>query len=328
MKVFISWSGERSQALAQILRDRLPLVLHFVEPWLSQSDLEAGERWGVEVAKELDGCAFGITCITSENVTAPWLLFEAGALAKSMQEGRVIPLLLDIDFSDISGPLAQFQAKKVDKSGINDVIRAINNNNGDQAVPDLRLGQLFEALWPDFEKTSAEIPKTPTAAKRARPQSEVLEELVQSVRSLEIRYRDESEGDLSPSRRKRGRFRSMMMEEALHRNTRGPSDPMRILMVSSILREDFPWMYELGLELYRALKAKRTREVRVAAERFLEALHSLRRSPYSEDGGIDGRMLHLIMRTVEELSFPTLVPQDAGAPADTVAAKPAAPESA
>lgn len=32
MKVFISWSGERSQALAQALRDWLPLVLHFVEP--------------------------------------------------------------------------------------------------------------------------------------------------------------------------------------------------------------------------------------------------------------------------------------------------------
>ena len=98
MKVFISWSGDRSQALAQALREWLPMVLHYVEPWLSQSDIEAGERWANEVAKELDASKFGIICITRENITSPWILFEAGALAKFMQEGRVIPLLLGIEF--------------------------------------------------------------------------------------------------------------------------------------------------------------------------------------------------------------------------------------
>ena len=34
MHVFISWSGERSKALAVALRDWLPLVLHYVEPWV------------------------------------------------------------------------------------------------------------------------------------------------------------------------------------------------------------------------------------------------------------------------------------------------------
>lgn len=60
MKVFISWSGERSQALAQALRDWLPMVLYYVEPWLSHSDIEAGERWAHEVAKELEVSKFGI----------------------------------------------------------------------------------------------------------------------------------------------------------------------------------------------------------------------------------------------------------------------------
>lgn len=126
MKVFVSWSGERSEALARALRDWLPMVLHYVEPWLSKSDIEAGERWANEVAKELDASKFGITCITRENVGAPWILFEAGALAKSMQEGRVIPLLLDVEFKDIGGPLAQFQAKKVEKGGLWDVVSSIN----------------------------------------------------------------------------------------------------------------------------------------------------------------------------------------------------------
>ena len=109
MKVFISWSGERSHALAQALHDWIPLVLHNVEPWLSEADIEAGERWAEAVAKELADSNFGIICVTRENVGSPWVLFEAGALAKTMQGSRVIPLLLDLEFTDITGPLAQFQ---------------------------------------------------------------------------------------------------------------------------------------------------------------------------------------------------------------------------
>ena len=75
MKVFISWSGERSHALAQALHDWIPLVLHNVEPWLSEADIEAGERWADAVAKELSDSNFGIICVTRENVGSPWVLF-------------------------------------------------------------------------------------------------------------------------------------------------------------------------------------------------------------------------------------------------------------
>lgn len=36
MKLFISWSGARSQALALALQEWLPLVIHYVEPRLSR----------------------------------------------------------------------------------------------------------------------------------------------------------------------------------------------------------------------------------------------------------------------------------------------------
>ena len=135
MKVFISWSGKRSQTLAQALREWIPLVLHNVEPWLSEADIEAGDRWAEEVAKELADANFGIICVTRENVGSPWVLFEAGALAKSMQGSKVIPLLLDLEFRDITGPLAQFQAKKVEKAGIGEVIHSINQT-ANHAVPE------------------------------------------------------------------------------------------------------------------------------------------------------------------------------------------------
>lgn len=65
--------------------------------------------------------------MTPESVCSPWILFEAGALAKSMQGAKVIPLLFNLEFSDITGPLAQFQAKKVERGGLGEVIQAINH---------------------------------------------------------------------------------------------------------------------------------------------------------------------------------------------------------
>jgi len=299
MKVFISWSGERSQGLAMALREWLPLVLHYVEPWLSQADIEAGKRWGVEVAKELDASAFGITCVTTENINSPWILFEAGALAKSMPEGRVVPLLLDVDFGDISGPLAQFQAKKIDKQGLSDVISSINKTETDP-VAEGRLGELFEALWPKLEKSIEGIPENPNPKKPTRPQHEILEELVASVRSLDIRYREAMDEGMSAGRRKNHPGQWMMLDEMFHMISKDSRDPIHILLISSMFKEDFPWLYELGAEAYREMKAGHATEARDAQGKFLNAVELLRRGPFPmEEFGFDRRGLHMLMHQVD-----------------------------
>jgi len=54
MKLFISWSGKRSQMLASSLRDGLPLVLHYVEPWVSEGDISAGGRWALAAGRGIE----------------------------------------------------------------------------------------------------------------------------------------------------------------------------------------------------------------------------------------------------------------------------------
>lgn len=115
MKVFLSWSGEKSRAVAEALRDWLPYVIQEVEPFMSSEDIVAGARWQDELATQLDESRFGILCVTQDNQSAPWLNFEAGAIAKQLGLNRVVPLAIDLRLAELRPPLGQFQAKEMTK---------------------------------------------------------------------------------------------------------------------------------------------------------------------------------------------------------------------
>lgn len=103
MKVFISWSGSQSHHVAIALRDWLPSVLQIVEPYVSSEDIDKGARWSTDISKELEDSNFGIICVTPENIDAPWVNFEAGALSKSLDRSRVAPFLFAVDRTAIQG---------------------------------------------------------------------------------------------------------------------------------------------------------------------------------------------------------------------------------
>ena len=302
MKVFISWSGQRSKGVAIALREWLPLVLHYVEPWLSEADIEAGERWAQSVAKELATSNFGIICVTSENIGSPWVLFEAGALTKSLESSRVIPLLLDLDFTDITGPLAQFQAKKLVREGVEEVIRSVNTAT-DEHIPDERAAQLFDALWTELEKKLAGIPEQAPTERHMRPQHEILEELVASVRALDSRMGDIEEiaaGGKGP-RRSRRRMHPMMLREFSHMGEKA-NDPIAILFVASMFRDDMPWVYEMGAETYRSIKSGAP-DAANALRNFRRIAEFTMHGPFPPDEfGVDPRMLDMAMHELERVS--------------------------
>lgn len=149
MKVFISWSGALSRQIALALREWLPLVIQDLQPYMSEEDIEKGIRWALDLATELDTVSYGILCLTPENVNAPWMNFEAGALSKSLSEARVAPLLFGMKPSDLSGPLAQFQATSYGESEIRKLVRSLNANI---AAP-LAAGTVeksFDTWWPQL----------------------------------------------------------------------------------------------------------------------------------------------------------------------------------
>ena len=108
VKVFISWSGNTSLKVAQIFREWLPSVIQSIEPYVSSEDIDKGARWSTDIAKELEDSTFGILCVTKDNLEAPWLSFEAGALSKTMEKAFVNPFLFDIKRSEVKGRFCNF----------------------------------------------------------------------------------------------------------------------------------------------------------------------------------------------------------------------------
>ena len=164
------------------------MVLHAVEPFVSSKDIRAGTRWQAEIAKELDDTDFGLICVTKENQSAEWLNFEAGALAKSVNSSRVVPLAIDLSPADIANPLGQFQAMKLTKEDIGEVLTSMNEACP-SPIEEANLRKAIEKWWPDLQAELAKIenrdygtenaPSSPTRSDR-----ELLEEVLDSVRGF------------------------------------------------------------------------------------------------------------------------------------------------
>jgi len=185
MKVFISWSGSRSQAVASALKHWLPDVFQGLDVWLSAHDIEAGQRWGVELGAVLKECKLGIICLTPESLQSHWLTFEAGALSTAIDGSRVIPYRFQLNGPDVGPPLSQFQDVGADESGTFKLARSVNNALGKPLGDEEHLKRVFDHWWPDLEKQLTAVQHIePT---QVRTDRELLEEILEIVRQSGIR---------------------------------------------------------------------------------------------------------------------------------------------
>ena len=190
MNIFISWSGERSKMLADALKKFLPDVIQTLDIWMSEQDIVVGSRWTDQLNRNLEGNNFGIICLTPENLSAPWILYEAGCLAKSVAEGMVVPYRLKLGSADLEYPLAQFQGVDADEDGTKRLIENLNSAS-DKPLEAQRLSRSFEHVWPDIKACIEGIPASTAGAGNRRSERQLLEELLKLTRdrfiSLETR---------------------------------------------------------------------------------------------------------------------------------------------
>jgi hypothetical protein len=201
MRVFISWSGEHSLVIAGALRDWLPLTLQTIEPWMSNADIDPGRRWTQSLAEQLQNTDVGLICVTPENLSNAWLLFEAGAIAKTAERARVIPICIDITKADLPAPLAMFQAIALDKDGWHQLIHTLATEDPECKLTDQQVDKNFEKLWQPtksaveegLEKLSVD---TSASSEQRMSDREILDELLVLARASHEPTRSEILGVL------------------------------------------------------------------------------------------------------------------------------------
>ncbi len=283
MKVFLSWSGEQSHKVAVVFRDWLPSVIQSLVPYVSSEDIDKGVRWSTDIASELEDSTFGILCVTKENLTAPWLAFEAGALSKTMDKSLVCPFLFNIKRSEVDGPILQFQSTIFEKEDIKKLLKTLNKACDEEKLTDDRLDRAFDVWYPTLEEELKKIqePKAHEAKIKQSnefPSNEILEEILELsrlnqklLRSPDNRYSKEIEQmnmnlielrdrifnrDEEYIRTKRRR-NPMFIEGLHHLSSRFAENYAGIQIILSLFRNDYPWLYDVGLDLVKVLRSKK-----------------------------------------------------------------------
>jgi len=189
MKVFISWSGELSKNIGERFRRWLPGALQMVEPYFTPADIEKGTRWQAEIAKELEASKVGMFCVTRESLNSGWLLFEAGALSKSLDKTHVCPILFGVDEAEVPTPLSQFQTTRFERGEIWHLFKTINSSAEGARLPDDVLQDVFTKWWPDLERDVHAIlaENADRDTEPLRSERELLEEVLTLTRHLSAR---------------------------------------------------------------------------------------------------------------------------------------------
>lgn len=111
-KAFVSWSGEKAKMYADFLTDLLNTVFEGNNIVFYSNHIIQGKMWIREIDNALRDSKLGIILVTREDVSKPWLNFEAGALYKGNIESYIIPMFIDINEKYIAEhPLRLFQSK-------------------------------------------------------------------------------------------------------------------------------------------------------------------------------------------------------------------------
>ncbi len=207
LKVFISWAGDRANAIGKGFHDFLPDVVNAVQPFMSGMNIDKGTRWGDVLNGTLQESSCAIVCITRESINSIWVAFEAGAISRAAggTDGaryRIWTYLSGLESKDLQlTPFAEYQATDSTQDETFRLVQSINTLSPDPVSAD-SLKRRFDALfWPSFSEVLVKAAAISTGAPvmPSNPDvkaNDMLSEILRTLRSLqrEIRRPERSGG--------------------------------------------------------------------------------------------------------------------------------------
>lgn len=145
------------------------------------------------------------------------------------------------------------------------------------------LADIVEAIS-DLRLTMTSADKGLASSKLYKEFQMMVEDLTSKINWLDPNYK-----------RGRRKFHPMILEEIMHMGMKNEDPNLSFLMMISFIKDDFPWVYEIGLETYRGLKSTKSKtEKRKLVESFLRACEMTRHPIMREFYG-KSEDLHMFM---------------------------------
>jgi hypothetical protein len=306
--VFISHDG-RDAELAEAFSKLLKSVSAGMIKTFRSSDkkgnegIDFGDEWYKRLMTKLQSTSDVVCLFTERSLDRPWILFEAG-VAKGKLNTPVVGVALGVHLSRISaGPFYQFQNMD-DSEG--DLTKLVNQLA--RRVPGLELDvDVVKVQVAAFKTAEAAILKTLSTGGGNKETQEEVEEssvakLAEEMKALPSRVAERLIESGDPFRRRRmRRFHPMMFDEIMHMSE-DPGDPVGILMAASMIRDDAPWIYELAMEVYRAVKSGDTVEIEREMKRLERFTEFTMHGPFMEEFGFGGKESHMFL-----MEFPRML---------------------
>jgi hypothetical protein len=154
---------------------------------VSELDIDKGECWSSVLAGVLDSAKIGIFCLTPLNVNRPALLFESGAISKSVSDSRVCVLLDGMEPANLSWPWSQFQCTRLHAQ--KDMFKMLSDVNkwlSETGEPALGTDQFTKQLrmwWPEFQNELKTLPVEAEKRLSERSEKDMLIEVLDLLRS-------------------------------------------------------------------------------------------------------------------------------------------------
>lgn len=304
--VFISHDS-RDAGLAEVFSKLLSSVSAGVLKSFRSSDrkgsqgIEYGVEWYPELMKNLGSASDVVCLLTQRSLDRPWILYEAG-VAKGKLDTPVYGVALGIALSKAnSGPFAQFQNCDDNEESLTKlVLQLLNRVPG--AEPDREAVQMQVTAFK--AKVDALLKQKPgdddSLGVDAENETSSVAKLFEEVKVMfqDLPSRVESrlvDGPMPIRRRRLRRFHPMMLEEISRRVSSEPGDPIALLVLAGLLRDDVPWLSEVVLEAYRDAKAGNSKAARKALRSLRNVGRAMMGGPWMEEFGMHPRDLDMFM---------------------------------
>lgn len=270
------------------------------------SGIEFGAEWYTSIMSQLGDATDVVALLTARSIDRPWILYEAG-VAKGKLETTVLGLALGVPLEKVStGPFGQFQNCGDDEDSLTRLVMQLLQRNPDAAPREEAVRMQVKLFIQSLSKILAKKPEKNPLESNSEEQNvaKLFEEVKAMVRELpeQVDHKVRSASRRSQEKTLR-RIHPKILDEMLYRpsSPEGEDRAAALLIALAFAREDAPWLYEVGMEIYKAMVSDNRSDVISSFRRFRSTVEMVMHGPWRRDFFRDDDETLMMVRYIPEV---------------------------